>query len=322
MRDELPVILLAGPTGVGKTALSLMLARGLGTEIINADSMQVYRHMDIGTAKPSEPERASVVHHLLDVVNPDEPFDAARYQELARPIVDRLLGLGKIPLVVGGTGLYMKVLTKGICCGPPSDPALREKLRREAKTSGIGSLHQRLLEVDPALGARLHPNDTQRILRALEVFLATGRRLSEWQEAHGFRHEAYRTIKVCLSRPREELYERINRRVDGMLRAGLIEEVRRLLEMGYGPDLKPMQSLGYKQIARHLLEGAPLGVAVDEIKRDTRRYAKRQWTWLRGDPGFAWFHPGEEARVAEWVKTRCFDPSGIDDQPVPGSKDR
>jgi tRNA dimethylallyltransferase len=305
---DLPMILLAGPTGVGKTALSIELARWLRTEIINADSMQVYRTMDIGTAKPTAEEQAAVVHHLLDVVTPDEPFDAARYHELARPIVDALHGSGKAPLVVGGAGLYMKVLTKGICSGPPSDPAIRMHLLDEIAASGSESLHQRLLEIDPSLGARLHPNDRQRILRALEVFNSTGQRLSDWQEEHGFRREAYRTIKLCLFRPREELYERINRRVDDMMEQGFLDEVRRLLGMGYGPELKPMQALGYKQLTQHLLRGGPLSVAVEEIKRDTRRYAKRQLTWFRGDPDFQWFEPGQEPRVIQWIESRLRQP--------------
>jgi tRNA dimethylallyltransferase len=298
------MILLAGPTGVGKTALSIALARRFGTEIINADSLQIYRFMDIGTAKPTPKERRAVVHHLLDVVSPDEPFDAARYQELARPVIQHLLTSGRPPLVVGGTGLYMKILTRGICAGPPSDPAIRKRLLEEIDTAGVQAFHQRLIEVDPPLGARLHPNDRQRILRALEVFESSGRRLSEWQQEHGFRQEVFRTVKVCLFRSRDELYERISQRVDAMMEQGFLEEVNRLLEMGYGPDLKPMQSLGYKQLVKHLVEGLPLAVAVEEIKRETRRYAKRQLTWFRGDPAFQWFEPTPEEAVIEWVEAR------------------
>jgi tRNA dimethylallyltransferase len=306
---DLPVILLAGPTGVGKTALSIALARHLGAEIINADSMQIYRHMDIGTAKPSIAEKAAVVHHLLDVVTPGEPFDAARYLDLARPIIDDLHGSGKIPLVVGGTGLYMKVLTKGICSGPPSDPAIRKSLMDEIAASGSNALHQRLLQVDPVLGARLHPNDRQRVLRALEVFLSTGQRLSDWQEEHGFRGGAYRTIKICLFRTREELYERIDRRVDNMMERGFLDEVLRLLDMGYGPGLKPMQSLGYRHLTQHVLEGMPLATAIEEIKRDTRRYAKRQLTWFRGDSEFQWFEPTRAATIIAWAESRLSFPA-------------
>ncbi|MHC1742560.1 MAG: tRNA (adenosine(37)-N6)-dimethylallyltransferase MiaA [Syntrophobacteraceae bacterium] len=301
---DVPVILLAGPTGVGKTALAITLAQRLDTEIINADSLQVYRYMDIGTAKPTLVERRAALHHLLDVVAPDEPFDAARYLEIARPIIHDLQHAGRPPMVVGGTGLYMKILTKGICSGPPSDPAVRSRLLEELDAIGTAGLHQRLLEIDPPLGARLHPNDRQRILRALEVFMASGQRLSEWQREHGFRHEDYRTIKLCLFRPREELYERINRRVDVMMEQGFLDEVSRLLEMGYGPGLKPMQSLGYKQLTKHLLEGAPLSEAIEEIKRESRRYAKRQLTWFRGDPEFNWLDPTRENEVIAWVESR------------------
>ncbi len=301
---DIPVILLAGSTGVGKTALAIKIAHRLGTEIINADSLQVYRHMDIGTAKPTLDEQRAARHHLLDVVSPDESFDAARYVALARPIVHEMQRSGRPPLVVGGTGLYMKTLTKGICPGPPSDPAVRRQLLEEVETVGTVGLHRKLTEVDPPMAARLHPNDRQRILRALEVFITSGRRLSQWQEEHGFREEVYPTIKLFLVRPREELYDRINRRVDAMMEQGFLDEVRRLLNMGYGPEVKPMQSLGYKQLARHLLEGTVLADAIDEIKRESRRYAKRQLTWFRSDPELHWLDPSREADVIAWVESR------------------
>ncbi len=301
---NIPVILLAGPTGVGKTALAIKLAQRLGTEIINADSLQVYRHMDIGTAKPTPDEQRAARHHLLDVVFPDEPFDAARYAALARPIVHEMQQSGRPPLVVGGTGLYIKTLTKGICPGPPSDPVVRRGLLEEIETVGTAGLHRKLMEVDPPMAARLHPNDKQRILRALEVFLASGRRLSQWQEEHGFREEVYPTIKLFLVRPREELYDRINRRVDAMMEQGFLDEVQRLLDMGYGPELKPMQSLGYKQLARHVIEGTVLADAIDEIKRESRRYAKRQLTWFRSDPELHWLDPSREADAIAWVGSR------------------
>lgn len=306
---DIPVILLAGATGVGKTALAILLAQRLGTEIINADSLQVYRYMDIGTAKPTPQERLAAVHHLLDVVSPDEAFDAARYLELARPILSNLQRSGRAPLVVGGTGLYMKILIKGICSGPPSDPHVRKRLLEELDAVGTTGLHKKLLDIDPPLGARLHPNDRQRVLRALEVFIVSGQRLSEWQQDHGFRQESFPTVKLCLSRPREELYDRINRRVDAMMEQGFLNEVKRLLEMGYGPELKPMQSLGYKQLTAHVLEGAPLQTAVEEMKRESRRYAKRQLTWFRGDPEFHWMDPTREQDVIAWVESRLAQPT-------------
>lgn len=296
-----PVILLAGPTGVGKTNLSLHLASRLGTEIVNADSMQIYRHMDIGTAKPTPEEQSRVPHHLIDIVDPDEPFDAARYLEVARPVVDALHKRGKIPLIVGGTGLYMKVLTRGICNGPGEDLEVRNALHRELEEQGLARLHEELLRADPELGKRIHPHDRQRILRALEVYRATGESLSRLQAQHRFQQTLYPSLKIVLFRDREDLYERINRRVHLMMEQGFLQEVQRLLNRGYGPHLRSMQSLGYKQVAQHLLGNISLDEAIYEIQRDTRRYAKRQLTWFRGDPEFQWFHAEDEKGVSEWI---------------------
>ncbi len=286
----LPVILLAGPTAAGKTALSLELAKRLSSEIVNADSMQVYRYMDIGTAKPTASERELIHHHLIDIADPDDPFDAARYSDLAIPVVKDLHVGGKIPLVVGGTGLYMKVLTRGICPGPPTDPDVKERLAREAETRGLAELHLRLSEIDPRAASKIHPNDRQRILRALEFFYSTGTPLSESQSLHGFAQTLFPTIKILVSREREELYGRINRRTEIMIEEGLRGEVESLLSMGYGPELKPMQSIGYAQMVRHVLGEIGLDETIYLIRRDTRRYAKRQLTWFRGDPGFRTFN--------------------------------
>jgi len=296
-----PVILLAGPTAVGKTQLALEIAHRLGTEIINCDSMQVYRYMEIGTAKPTPEERALVAHHLLDVADPDEPFDAARYAELARPVIESLRNRGKVPLIVGGTGLYMKVLTRGICPAAPRDPAIREQLRRELEEHGLERLYQELGRVDPEAGRRLHPHDRQRVLRALEVQRLTGIPLSCWQSQHRFQQTIYRTVKIFLYRDRNVLYERINRRVRQMLEQGLVAEVRRLLAMGYGPELKSMQAVGYKQLAAHLLGACPLASAVTDMERATRHYARRQLTWFRGDPEFRWVQADDRQGILEWL---------------------
>lgn len=296
-----PVILLAGPTAVGKTQLALEIAHRLGTEIINCDSMQVYRYMEIGTAKPTPEERALVPHHLLDVADPDEPFDAASYAELARPVIESLQNRGKMPLVVGGTGLYMKVLTRGICPAAPRDPAIREQLRRELEEHGLERLHQELGRVDPEAGRRLHPHDRQRVLRALEVQRLTGIPLSCWQSQHRFQQTIYRTVKIFLYRDRNVLYERINRRVRQMLEQGLVAEVGRLLAMGYGPELKSMQAVGYKQLAAHLLGACPLASAVSDMERATRHYARRQLTWFRGDSEFRWVQADDWQGILEWL---------------------
>jgi tRNA dimethylallyltransferase len=299
--DSPPIILLAGPTAVGKTELALEIAMRFGAEIVNADSMQIYRRMDIGTAKPTPEQRALVPHHLLDVVDPDEPFDAARFAELARPVIETLRGQGKIPLIVGGTGLYMKVLTKGICTGAPGDQEVRRQLLRELEDQGLASLHEELLRVDPDAGRRIHPHDRQRILRALEVHRLTGSPLSLRQSQHRFNERIYRTIKIFLYRERNVLYERINRRVQQMVDEGLLEEVRRLLERGFGPELKPMQSLGYKQMAAYLRGACSWDSAVSEMRRVTRQYAKRQLTWFRGDPEFRWFPAENRREIVEWI---------------------
>ena len=266
--------------------------------------MQVYRYMDIGTAKPTPEQRALVPHHLLDVADPDEPFDAARYAELTRPVIETLHGRGKIPLIVGGTGLYMKVLTMGICTGAPGDHGLHGQLLRELEEQGLARLHEELVRVDPEAGRRIHPHDRQRILRALEVYRLTGSPLSLRQAEHRFSQRIYRSIKIFLYLERNVLYERINRRVQQMIDRGLLEEVRRLLERGYGPELKPMQSLGYKQMAAYLRGAHSWDFAVSEMQRATRQYAKRQLTWFRGDPEFRWFHAESRNEILEWILER------------------
>ena len=243
--------------------------------------------MDIGTAKPGAAQRARVPHHLLDVADPDEPFDAAQYLQQARPVIEALHGSGKMPLVVGGTGLYMKVLTRGICPVPPGDPAVKRQLLQELESAGPARLHEELLKIDPESARRIHSNDRQRIVRALEVFRVTGKPLSHWQAGHGFREPLYRTLKLFLFRPREELYRRIDARVETMMAEGFLDEVRGLLARGYSPRLKPMQALGYRQLIRHLQGACSLPEAIHDIQRDTRRYAKRQITWFRADPEFA-----------------------------------
>jgi tRNA dimethylallyltransferase len=306
-RHAPPVLLLAGPTAVGKTELSLTLAEALGTEIVNADSIQVYRHLEIGAAKPTAEERARVPHHLIDIASPDEPFDAARYLECARPVIEGLRAEGKPPLVVGGTGLYMKVLTRGICEGPKTDPEIRRRLEEDEAARGLAALHAELLRVDPVSGARIHPNDRQRVLRALEVFRATGLPLSARHAGHGFKDSPYRTVKVFLTRPREELYARIERRVDAMMEAGFLDEVRGLLAMGFGPECKPMLSLGYRQMLDHILSGVPLAEAVSRVKVETRRYAKRQMTWFRADPEFVWMDAEAPGAVLDHVRKRLAE---------------
>ncbi|MBW1741450.1 MAG: tRNA (adenosine(37)-N6)-dimethylallyltransferase MiaA, partial [Deltaproteobacteria bacterium] len=278
------LIIISGPTCVGKTEVAIVLAEPLGADIISADAMQVYRYMDIGTAKPTEEQRARVRHHLIDVVDPDEPFSAALFKTMAGAIIRDLDQKGRLVFVVGGTGLYIKALTRGLFAGQEQDEVVRKKLKKEAKTLGLAVLYQRLQKVDPAAAARIHPNDTYRIIRALEVYQATGQPISHYQKAHGFGDCPYRTLKIGLTLDRNILYDRINRRVDLMLASGLLEEVKWLLDQGYPSTLKSMQSIGYRHMADYLEHRIAWDEAVRLFKRDTRRYAKRQLTWFKADP--------------------------------------
>ena len=289
---KFPLVALVGPTAVGKTALSLRLAKEICAEIINVDSMQVFRGLDIGTAKPTLEEQRQVTHHLLDVVDPDQPFDAADFVRKARAAIKSITYRGKVPLLVGGTGLYLRSLLEGLAPCPGCDSMLREMWRRIQAKQGKRALHDLLLKVDPETAGRLHPNDTFRIIRALEVFHQTGETMSSWHRKHkSIAGQRPACIKIGIIRPREELYDRIDSRVDAMLRAGFLREVGFLLKRGYSPRLKSLQSLGYRHMIPFLKGEVLFDEAVRQIKRDTRHYAKRQLTWFRADPEIRWFHP-------------------------------
>jgi tRNA dimethylallyltransferase len=285
------VIVICGPTAAGKTAAGIEVARAVNGEIVGADSMQVYRYMDIGSAKPTAMEQAAVRHHLIDVVDPDEPFDAAAYLTRGRQALTELLHRGKTPVVVGGTGLYIKALLYGLFRSDARDPAVRARLRAEAEAQGAAALHQRLAQCDPQTAARLHPNDTVRILRALEVFEVTGRPISALQREHRFGDAPFHALKMGLSFDRETLYRRIDRRVEAMIATGLEEEVRTLLARGYGPHLKPMQSIGYSHMAAFIGGAVSRADCIRTLQRDTRRFAKRQLTWFRADTDIRWLPP-------------------------------
>jgi tRNA dimethylallyltransferase len=292
------VIVIIGPTGVGKTKVALALARKLATEIIHADSRQVYRYMDICTAKPGLAERRQVKHHLIDVVDPDQYFSAGRYRQLALQAIDDLITRGKTPLVEGGSGLYIRALVDGLFPGPGADKTYRRQLRELASQRGSDYLYRELKRVDPISATRLHSNDEVRIIRALEIYHNTGQSASHWYNqpmpASGYNFKLY-----GLNCPRPQLYEQIDRRVDNMLEEGLLEEVKRLLEMGYHRELTSMQSLGYRHMLAYLQGDYDLDQAVDLMKRDSRRYAKRQLTWFRRDRRIRWFDfsPGMDPAV-------------------------
>jgi tRNA dimethylallyltransferase len=296
------IIVICGPTGVGKTGFALALARQFAAEIIGADSMQIYRCMDIGTAKPTESERAAVPHHMVDVVDPDQPFDAAAYADQAAGAVGRILARGKLPLVVGGTGLYIKSLIYGLFSSRRSDPDLRQRLTNEAGQKGAAALHQRLSQHDPEAAARIHPNDTYRLVRALEVLELTGHSISDHHNSHGFARPRYHALKIGLTLPRDQLYARIDQRVDAMIAAGFTDEVRDLLAKGYGPELKAMQSLGYRHLTDFIQGRLEWTETLRTLKRDHRRYAKRQMTWFGADASVNWLAPDALSEAVERVQ--------------------
>ena len=297
------ILIIAGPTATGKSALAIEVGRLFGAEIISADAMQVYRYMDIGTDKPSLEQRKLVTHHLIDVRYPDEEFSAALFREEAQRTIANIQERGKKPVVVGGTGLYIKVLVSGLINGGAVDNTTRDRLRRVMLTEGREHLYQRLNEIDPVTAATLHVNDAYRIIRALEYYETTGRPISTVRRRHAFGEDHYQMLMVGLIQQRGALYRRIDRRVDEMMARGFLEEVEGLLDMGYSPSLKPMQSIGYKQIAAHLLHRCDLSEAVRGTKRDTRRYAKRQITWFKANPDIHWFaYPEEEDAIFGLIK--------------------
>ena len=281
-------LILLGPTGVGKTAAALEVAKHFSAEIVSADSRQVYRYMDIGTAKPSAAERASVPHHGLDICQPDQVYSAGEYGEQARVVINEILAKGKWPLVVGGSGLYFRALLEGFFAAKASNREIQAQLKHRVQEEGSLVLHEELARVDPSSAARLHPNDTQRIVRALEIFYASGKTATALWQQHGEAADfPYRLIG--LNMPRPALYARINLRVDNMLAAGLVDECKRLLAMGYAPELNALQTVGYQEVFQYLRNEISYDRMAALIKQHTRNYAKRQMTWFRKMRGVEWF---------------------------------
>jgi tRNA dimethylallyltransferase len=296
------IIIICGPTALGKTSMAINVAGIFNGEIIGADSMQIYRYMDIGTAKPTTDEQSRVAHHMIDLIDPDEHFDARQFAEMAYEKIIRLYARGVTPFVVGGTGLYIKALVHGLFKAGPSDIHVRERLQEQARIYGADFLHQKLRRYDPDTAERIHPNDSYRIIRALEVHELTGKTITAFQQDHGFKDHRFRMLKIGLHIDREVLYDRINHRVDAMMDSGFLNEVKGLLEMGYSENLKSMQSIGY----RHLMDFIKGRCSWDEtmrtLKRDTRRYAKRQLTWFKADPNIVWREPGQLREIRQLIK--------------------
>jgi tRNA dimethylallyltransferase len=306
-----PLIGVVGPTASGKSALALRLARERGGEIVSCDSLQVYRGLDVGSAKPTPEERRLVPHHLIDVVSPDEAFSAAEYAVRAREAVSAIASRGRLPLVAGGSGLYLRALLHGLFAGPARDEDLRRRLEGLADRFGDARLHRLLARGDPETAGRLPPRDRVRVVRALEVLFATGRPISAHHREGAAPLEGFRVLLVGLGLDREELRRRVEARTRGMMEAGLVEEVRGLLARGYSPDLRPLQAIGYRQVVALLQGRMSRPEAERAIVTETMRFAKRQMTWFRHQASVTWFAGAEAAYDAarEWLARGPAEPS-------------
>lgn len=303
-----PVVVLTGPTATGKSTLAIALAERFDAEIVNADSMQVYRYLDVGTAKPSLAERARVPHHLFDVVTPDVHYSAGRFAREARAAAAIIHGRARPVFLVGGTGLYIRAFLHGLVTeGGPANAELRASLEAEharaVEEGDPARLHQRLAEDDPASAARIHPNDVRRIVRALEILHSAGRAPSLVRGDQGFADEPYRVLHLALDLPVAELDARIDERCVRMVEGGLLQEVRRLAERGYGPELRPLNAIGYRHMWPVEQGTDTLANALPAMQRDTRRFARRQRTWLRGVPQAVWIDPRDEDAVTKAVES-------------------
>lgn len=296
------IVYLVGPTGVGKTATALSVAASVRAEIVSADSMQVYRYLDIGTAKPTPEQRRCIPHHLIDVVDPDQSFDAALFRQLATEAIGGILARGHKVVVCGGTGLYLKALERGLLDAPGRDEAVRNRLREKVRRNGLGCLFEELQRVDPSSAVHIDPRNGRRIERALEVFLLTGRPLSEWHREHQFEEKSFDVLKIGLRRPRSELYRRIDERCEQMLRAGFLQEVAALLDRGYAAELPSLRGVGYRQMVEQLRGDLTPEDALRLMQRDTRRLAKRQLTWFRADPEIVWVSADDTGSVEKYVR--------------------
>lgn len=296
------IITICGPTGIGKTGFAIALARELNGEIIGADSMQIYKYMDVGTAKPDDRERQLAIHHLVDFLDPAEPFDAKRFTALADQIIFDIAKRGRVPVVAGGTGLYIRALLHGLFRGKAACPATLAKLNQTLEENGAPALHEQLKQCDPKAAEKIHPNDGFRIVRALEVFLTTGVPISQCQKSHDFKSDRYQSLTFGLRMDRERLYDRINLRVDIMMAQGLLDEVKGLVSQGYSLELKSMQSIGYRHMGLYLKGEVSLEEAVRLLKRDTRRYAKRQFTWFNKEKDLIWINADDTEKAIETAK--------------------
>lgn len=306
--NKIPIVVVAGPTASGKTGLAIELAKRFDGEIVSADSMQIYKYMDIGTAKPTPAEREQCVHHLIDFLKPDAEFSVADYTELAHRVIADIHSRGKLPVMCGGTGLYINSVINDVEFGETqSDEELRRELQNIANTEGNEKLIKILREFDPVSAERLHPNNVRRVIRAIEFYRTTGVPISEHQEKTKQIVSRYYPLMFCIDHNREKLYERINERVDIMMREGLCDEVRRLMDMGYSSALNSMKAIGYKELMDYFNGLCSLEEAVSVIKQNSRRYAKRQLTWFRRDERITMLNPECAVQTAtDEIKSRLF----------------
>lgn len=296
------LLCLLGPTAVGKTEVSIQLAQHLDAEIVSVDSRQVYRQMDIGTAKPTPEEQQAVPHHLIDCVDITQPFSVADYQSLADAAINNIQNRGKQGLLVGGAGLYFRAIVDGLFEGPPADTSFRKRLEQEASEHGVDMLHDRLKTCDPESAERIHPNNVIRVIRALEVYELTGIPMSKHQQQWLPENQRYPFIAYGLTMPRQQLYQRIEQRVDKMLENGLISEVESLLAAGYSRDTFALQSFGYKELIAYLDGKCNYVEAVEQLKQNTRRFAKRQLTWFRKDKRIEWVDRTATPDIVDHIK--------------------
>jgi len=296
------IIIICGPTGIGKTSFAIKLAEIFNAEIVSADSMQIYKLMNIGTAKPDPEELKRAKHHVIDFLDPKEDFDAGMYVKSADTAIANIVKRGKIPIVAGGTGLYIKALLHGLFRTKSINKKTLTLLEKELQKKGNNELYKQLEQYDPKAAKAIHPNDSFRVIRALEFFKTNSQKISDWQKNHDFNDQRYAFIKLGLYMDREKLYERINERVDIMLSQGLLKEVVNLMNCGYSLDLKSMQSIGYKHMGMFIKKEIEWGEAVRLLKRDTRRYAKRQLTWFNKDKEINWVKPSEIEKAKRVIK--------------------
>ncbi|MBF0225250.1 MAG: tRNA (adenosine(37)-N6)-dimethylallyltransferase MiaA [Desulfobacterales bacterium] len=301
MKLKPKIIVICGSTGVGKTAISIEIAKKFNGEIVNADSMQIYKYLDIGTAKPNPYELSLAPHHLISIIEPDEAFDAGKYSQIAKNVIEEINLKGKLAIIVGGTGLYIKALIHGLFRGDSANESILEQLKKEAGIYGSEYLHNKLASFDPDSAKKIHPNDLFRIIRAIEIYESTGIPISKHQNKHGFSDAQFDALKIGLNIERNLLYEKINDRVHEMLKSGFLEEVENILKMGYSPDLKPLQSIGYRHLIEYIYKQKSFEETIETLKQDTRRYAKRQLTWFRADNEITWTEPSEVDKIENLI---------------------